>query len=78
MGSYPLGAITHDIVRDAQWRRPEDVIVRIGPLTEGWSIKTKFVSDALDAENTIAKKCKDFKNVLLAMEGYGGHEEVEI
>jgi hypothetical protein len=74
---YPIVGITHDIVRDAQWRRPEDAVLRLSQLTEGWSVNTRFVSDARHAEAVIKEGCENFKGVLLMMEGYGGQEEVE-
>jgi hypothetical protein len=75
--NYPVAMLQMDDVRDFRPSRPEEHIIRLPQLIEGWSISTKFVSGAHRAEEVVREGCESFQNVLLAMESYGGQEEVD-
>jgi hypothetical protein len=75
--NYPVAMLQMDDVRDFRPSRPEDHIIKLFQLIEGWSVSTKYVTDAHRAEEVIKEGCESFTNLLLAMESYGGQEEIE-
>lgn len=77
-GNYPVAFLSTDDVRDFHSSRPEDHVIRLPQLASGWSISTKFVGDALRAEQVIREGCESFKTTLITLEGYGGQEEIDI
>ena len=71
-GEYPLAQI------DVRGRDPRDSVIELSKLLQGMTIESRFVSDAINAEEAIKEGCGEFKKWLLTEESYGGQEELEI
>lgn len=71
---YPLVHLRMTELRDLS---ENDTLMSPERLLEGWTFPTRYVSDALHAEDGVKEGCAAFKEVLRMMESYGGQEEVE-
>jgi hypothetical protein len=74
---YPVAMFDMNTVRDYRPPKPEDMMIRLDQLMNGWQISTRFVTDVLEAEGLITGGCEQFKKLLLTFESYGGSEEIE-
>lgn len=71
---YPVVVLKMTELRDLQ---QNDAVLRVDRLAEGFTFSTRYASDARHAESCITEGCASFKGVLVMVESYGGHEELE-
>jgi hypothetical protein len=76
-GRFPITFLMTDDIRDYQPRNHDDRNLSVDLLAEGWSVQSKFATDLQRTEAKIKEECENFKALLLALESYGGQEEIE-
>jgi hypothetical protein len=74
---FPITFLMMDDIRDYRPRSEDDRNLSVARLSQGWTVESKFATDLQQTEAKIKGKCQNFKALLLSLESYGGHEEVE-
>jgi hypothetical protein len=75
---YPILVLGADDIRDFDPQDVEERHLRLDRLVAGWSIESRFVTDLKRTEALLKEACASFRDLLAAMESYGGQEMFEI